>query len=179
MSNHVRGLMSFRPNDQCYGQNHGIVCDNVPILCTPVYLGMKNNVAVGSFPFHRTKKPFSIFRLPKTRCFVKQPPNECFKMVPLHFSKILDHLTWTIFQPGYLKPFRSLFVKKTNSCRMSRKSVRFELHVHDLILINFLEKSYLCSKYAISSEIHCKCSEIHLRAKNLHTRRFNHSLKQA
>ena len=32
----------------------------------------------------------------------------------------------------------------------------------------FLEKSYLCSKYAISSEIHYKCSEIQPRAKNLH-----------
>ena len=54
-----------------------------------------------------------------------------------NFSKILDHLTWTISQPGYLKPFRSLFVKKTNSCRISKKSVRFELQVHDLMLMIF------------------------------------------
>ena len=80
MSYHVRGLMSFRPNDQCYGQNRGIVCDNVPILCTHVHLGMKNNVAVGSFPFHRTKISFFIFRVPKTEFFVKQPPNGSFQM---------------------------------------------------------------------------------------------------
>ena len=135
MSYHVRGLMSFRPNDQCYGQNRGIVYDNMPILCTHVHLGMKNNVAVGSFPFHRTKMSFSIFRVPKTEFFVKQPPNRNFKMVPPHFSKILDHIILIISQPGYLKPFRPLFVKKTNSCQISRKSVRFELQVHDLMLI--------------------------------------------
>ena len=44
-----------------------------------------------------------------------------------NFSKKIDQLTWTISQPGYLKLFRLPFVKKTNSCRISRKSVRFEL----------------------------------------------------
>ena len=142
MSYQVRGFMSFRPNDQCYGQNRGIVCDNVPILCTHVHLGMANNVAGGSFPFRRTKKPFSIFRVPKTGCFVKQPPNESFTMVPPHFSKILDHLTWTISEPGYLKPFRPPLVKKTNSCRIGRKSVRFELQVQDLILMIFWKNHF-------------------------------------
>ena len=60
-----------------------------------------------------------------------------------HFSKILDHLTWTTSQPGYLKPFRPLFVKKTKSCRISRKSVKFELHVHDVILVIFW-KNHIC-----------------------------------
>ena len=32
--------MSFRSNHQCYGLNHGIVCDNVPILHTHMHLGM-------------------------------------------------------------------------------------------------------------------------------------------
>ena len=137
MSYHVRGLITFRLNDQCYGYNRGIVCDNVPILCTIVHLGMKNNVAVGSFPFHRTKMSFFIFRVPKTECFVKQPPNGSLQMVPPHFSKILYNITWPISQPGYLKPIRSSLVKKTNSCRISRKSVRFELHVHDVILVIF------------------------------------------
>ena len=57
---------------------------------------MTNNVAGGSFLFRRTEKPFYIFRVPKTRCFVKQPPNRSLKVVPPHFSKILDHLTWII-----------------------------------------------------------------------------------
>ena len=61
MTYHVRGFMAFNPNDQYYDQNHGIVCDNVPILCTHVNLGMANNVAGGSFPFRPTEKPFSIF----------------------------------------------------------------------------------------------------------------------
>ena len=111
MGFHVRCFMVFRPNDQYYNY------DNVPILCIHVHLGMTNNIAGGSFPFRRTEKPFSIFRVPKTRSFVKQPPNRRFKMVPPNFSKILDHLTWKISQPEYLKPFRPLFVKKTNSCR--------------------------------------------------------------
>ena len=143
MSYHVRGLMSFRPNDQCYGQNRGIVCDNVPILCTHVHLGMKNNVVVGSFPFRCTKKPFSIFRVPKTECFVKKPPNGSFQMVPPHFSKILYNITWPISQPGYLKPIRLSLVKKTNFRRITRKSVRFELQVHVLILIIFW-KNHIC-----------------------------------
>ena len=137
MGYRVRCLMAFRPNDQCYGYNRDIVCDNVPIFCTHVHLGMTNNVAGGSFPFRRTEKPFSIFRMPKTRCFAKQPLNRSFKMVPPPLSTILDHITWTISQPRYLKPFRPLFVKKTNSCRISKKSVRFELQVHDLMLMIF------------------------------------------
>ena len=132
--------------------NRDIVCDNMPILCTHVYLGMKNNVAVGSFPFHHTKKPFSIFRVPKTECFVKQPPNGSFPMVPPYFSKILDHIKWPISKPGYLKPIRPSLVKKTNSCRISRKSVRFELQVHDLILIIFW-KNHICVQNMLFHQI--------------------------
>ena len=75
MTYHVRGFMAFGPNDRCYVLNHGIVCDVVPILCMHVDIGMENNVAGGSFPFRRTKKPFPIFRAQKTDDFVKQPPN--------------------------------------------------------------------------------------------------------
>ena len=142
MGYHIRCFMAFSPNDQCYGQNDDMVCDNVPILCTHVHLGMMNNVAVGSFPFRRTEKQFSIFLVPKTRCFVKQPPNKSFKPVPPHFSKIVDQLPWTISYPGYLKPFRPLLMKKTNFCRISRKSVRFELQVHDLLLMIFWKNHF-------------------------------------
>ena len=106
-------------------------------MCIHVHLGMKNNVAGGSFPFRRTKKPFCIFWVPKMRCFVKQAPHGCFKMVPPHFSKLLYHLTCMISQPGNLKPFHPLLMKKTNSCRITWKSVRFELQVHDLMLMIF------------------------------------------
>ena len=74
---------------------------------------------------------------------MKQPPNKSFKMVPPPFKKILDNITCAISQPGYLKPFRPLFVKKTNSCWIDRKSVRFELHVHDLMLIIFWKNHFL------------------------------------
>ena len=56
---------AFRLNDQCYGKNCGIVCDNMTILCTHVHLGMVNNFAAEIFPFRRTEKPFSIFRVQK------------------------------------------------------------------------------------------------------------------
>ena len=74
----------------------GIVCDNVPILCTHVYHGTTNNVAGGSFPFRRIKNAFSLFRLPKPGRSVKQPPSDSFRMEPNHLKKILEHLTWTI-----------------------------------------------------------------------------------
>ena len=64
-------------------------------------------------------------------------------MVPPHFSKILYNIKWPISQPGYLKPIRSPLVKKTSSCRISRKSVKFELHVHDVILVIFW-KNHIC-----------------------------------
>ena len=148
-----------------------MVCDNVPILCMNVNHGMSNNVAGGSFHFRRAKKAFSIFRAQKWRSFVKQPPNGKFNMLPPHFTKILDHLIWTISQQGDLKPFRLPLVKKTNSCRIDRKWVRYELQVHDLMLMIFL-KSFLCWQYAISSDIQCKFSETRPRAKNLHACRF-------
>ena len=58
----IRGFLAFGSNDQCYGKNQGIVCDNVPILCIRMHHGMANNVAGGSFPFRRTKKSFPIFQ---------------------------------------------------------------------------------------------------------------------
>ena len=33
----------------CYGHIHGIDCDNVPILCTRIRLGMGNNVEEETF----------------------------------------------------------------------------------------------------------------------------------
>src|SRR3954464_2175570 len=69
MTYHVRGFMAFCPRDGCYVLNHGIVCDMVPILCMHVYIGMENNVAGGSFPFRRSEKPFSIFRVQKDGSF--------------------------------------------------------------------------------------------------------------
>src|SRR3954468_3892419 len=77
-----------------------------------MYHGMENNVAGESFPFQRTKNPFSIFRAQKTGRFVKQPPNDSFRMVSPHFVKILYHITCTMPQPGYLKPFRSPWQKR-------------------------------------------------------------------
>jgi hypothetical protein len=69
-------------------------------------------------------------------------------------------------------------MKKTNSCRIGRRVPRFELQVHDIMLVNFL-KSFIGSQHAISSEIHFKFSEAQPWAKKLHARRFEYSLKWA
>src|SRR4051812_43793379 len=53
------------------------------------------------------------------------------------FLKILDHLVWIISQLGYIKHFHPPLVKKTNSCRIGWKWVRFELQIHGLIPMIF------------------------------------------
>ena len=85
--------MAFGPRDGCDVLNRGIVCDTVPILCMHVYIGMENNVAGGSFSFCRSEKPFSIFRAQKDGSFMKQPLKCSYRMLPSHFSKIVDHVT--------------------------------------------------------------------------------------
>ena len=42
----------------CYGHIHGIVCDNVPILCTHIRLGMGNNVVEEIFELYCKKNHF-------------------------------------------------------------------------------------------------------------------------
>ena len=92
MSYHERRFMTFRPNDECYDDIHGIVCLNMSILYTSVRLGMENNVAEESFHFRYTKKSFLIFRVAKMGCFVKQLQTICHKFEPHQFIKLLDHI---------------------------------------------------------------------------------------
>ena len=87
----------------CYGQIHGIVFLNEPILCTHIRLYMANNVSEGRFQLYFTKKLFSIFSVPERECFVKHVPRNRFKMVPHYFCKILDHILSTIHQPVVAK----------------------------------------------------------------------------
>ena len=96
MSYHLWRFMAFKPNDQSYGHIHGIVCSNDLILCTRVHLGIPNNVAEGSFHFLCMENSFFIFRVPKRRFFVKDLPNNCCKIRPNLFSKILGHIWCTI-----------------------------------------------------------------------------------
>jgi hypothetical protein len=71
-----------------------------------------NNVAEESFQLYFTKKPFSIFSVPEREFFVKHVPRIRFKMVPHHFSKILDHILSTIHQPVESKSFLASSRKK-------------------------------------------------------------------
>ena len=61
ISYRVRSFMAFKANELAHDLNHGIVCDNAPILCTCVYLGMARNVSKGSFVFlaQKINFPFS------------------------------------------------------------------------------------------------------------------------
>jgi len=104
-SYHIQGFMAIKPNDQCYGNIHGIVCLNEPILCIHIRIYMANNVAEESFQLYRTKKSFSIFSVSKRQIFVKHVPRIRLKMVPHHFCKILDHILSTIHQPVASKSF--------------------------------------------------------------------------
>src|SRR5215216_4358714 len=76
------------------------------------------------FLFVARKSPFP-FSERKNRSFCEVTTKCCFRMLPSHFSKILDHLIWTISQLGHLKPFRPSQVKRTNVYRIGRKWVQF------------------------------------------------------
>src|SRR4051812_12892806 len=58
-------------------------------------------------------------------------------MLPPYFTKIIYHIIWIMSQQGVPKPFHPPLVKKTNSCRIGRKWVRYELHIHDTMLMFF------------------------------------------
>ena len=111
-SYHIQGFMAFKPNDQCYGNIHGIVCLTEPILCTHIRLYVANNVAEESFQLYSTKKSFSIFSVSKRQIFVKHVPRIRLKMVPHHFYKILYHIFSTIHQPVASKSFLASSQKK-------------------------------------------------------------------
>ena len=95
MTSHVRRFVDFRPNDQCYGDNRGIVWYNGPILRTSVYIRMGNNVAEQSFQLYYTKRPFCLFRVRKMVFFVKHIPKICCILGSHHFCKISDHMLST------------------------------------------------------------------------------------
>ena len=63
----------------CYGQIHGIVCLNEPILCTHIRLYVANNVVEESFQLYSTKKSFSIFWLPEREFFCEACTKNTFQ----------------------------------------------------------------------------------------------------
>ena len=139
--------MAFKPNDQSYGHIHGIVCSNDLILCTRVHIGMANNVAQGSFHFRWTKKPFSIFRVPERRFFVKELPNNCCKIDQIIFLK-----HQAIFNAQLTKWLRVNFldpplVKKTNFRRFSWKRVKFELQLPCSLPFIYFKNHFQVHKY--------------------------------
>ena len=107
--------MAIGPNDECYVHIHGIVCLNMLVLGTNMYLGTVNNVVEETFHFLFTKKPFFYFQIQKLGYFVKQLPKICRKIGALHYLKILDHM--------YLQITKWLCVKKIPS--ISRKKDKF------------------------------------------------------
>ena len=96
----------------CYGDIHGIDCDNVPILCKNIRLGMGNGVVKENFELYCKKISFSIFWVSKREIFVKHLPRICFKIVPHHFCKIVDHILSIIHQLVASKSFLGSSRKK-------------------------------------------------------------------
>ena len=117
MGYHLWRFMALGPNDEWYVHIHGIVCLNMPVLGTNVYLGTVNNVAEETFHFPFTKKSFFYFRMRKMGYFVKQLPKLCCKIGALYYLKILDHM--------YLRIIKWLCVKQFSST--SRKKDKFML----------------------------------------------------
>ena len=78
-SYHIQGFMAFKPNDQCYGNIHGIVCLTEPISCTHIRLYVANNVAEESFQLYSTKKSFSIFWVPERELFCEACTKNTFQ----------------------------------------------------------------------------------------------------
>ena len=84
--------MAFKPNDQSYGHIHGIVCSNDLILCTRVHIGLQTMLPKEVFIFFGRKNHFPFFECLKGGFFVKDLPNNCCKIGPNIFSKILGHI---------------------------------------------------------------------------------------
>ena len=92
MTYHLRRFMALLPNDECHVHIHRIVCLNMPILGTHVYLGTINNVAEETFYFHFAEKSIFNFGRQKTGFFVKHVPNICCKIGTIRVLKTLDHI---------------------------------------------------------------------------------------
>ena len=84
--------MAFKPNDQSYGHIHGIVSSNDLILCTRVILEWQTMLPKEVVTFFGRKNHFPFFECPKGGFFVKDLPNNCCKIGPNHFSKILGRI---------------------------------------------------------------------------------------
>ena len=115
MRYHLWRFMALGPNDECYVHIHGIVCLNMPVLGTNMYLGTVNNVAEENFHFPFRKKSFFYFWMRKMGYFVNQLPKICRKIGALNYLKILDHM--------YLQKTKWLCVKQFPS--ISRKKDKF------------------------------------------------------
>ena len=180
MSYLLRRFLAFGPNDGCYGHIHGIVCSNVLILYTNMHLVSTDNVDEESFPFHWTKKPFSIFRVWKMSFFAKHQPQICCKTWEIHFLKTLDHVICTNNQIVSSKKVSiHLFWKNTSFCRLRWKRVKFELQVPRSLLMIFGKNHFLGTELPISSQIHQEFLNIQPLATNRRARRLDFFLKSA
>ena len=96
----------------CYGQIHGIVCLNEPILCTIYVFMWQTMLPKTVFNFIARKSHFPFSECQNGSFFVKHVSRIRFKMVPHYFSKILDHILSTIHEPVESKSFLASSRKK-------------------------------------------------------------------
>jgi hypothetical protein len=102
----------FQAKWASYDHSHSIVYSNNPILCTYVYLRIKNNIYLESFIFCCTKKSIFILLVQKLGFFVKCLPKICYKNWTTKFYKTLYHILCTIKQFFAWKKFYSHLSKK-------------------------------------------------------------------
>src|SRR4051812_50152449 len=99
MINHVGGFMSFRSNHQCYGLNHDIVCDNVPILHTHTcILGWLTMLQEEVFLFIARKSQFHRGSQKKVQYITKNPPMVQYIKGSIHYyTSLVSYIAYDRF----------------------------------------------------------------------------------
>jgi hypothetical protein len=169
----------FQAKWASYGHSYGIVCSTDPILCICVYLGMTNNVDLGSFNFRCTKNSFFIFLVQKLSFLWSVYQKFATKIEQLNFKWY-----YIIFDPQFtsclhVKSYITTHQKKTNICRFSWKRDKFELQVLHSLLMFFFQKSFWGTQVSISLEIHQVFGKILSQPRSSHAHRFGRILKSA
>ena len=99
------------------------------------------------FIFFGQKNHFPFFECPKGSFLVKDLPNNCCKIGPNHFSKILGQFNAQLTKWFGVKTFDPPLVKKTNFRRFTWKRVKFELQVPHSLLFIFSKNHFQVHKY--------------------------------
>ena len=145
--------MAFKPNNQCYGHHHAIVCDNVPLFVHTCVSWQDKQCWRRKFStLLHEKIIFHFLNAPKVG-FVKHLPRICWKFVKIYFIKIIEHFLCTNNQLVTSESFSCTSHEKDKFLPIQLEISKFELEVLHSLLKIFQKKSFLGSKDVVSSEI--------------------------